>query len=122
MHTHNTIDCHITQHSARYLLLLFCMMLGACAGSSDTPTTDAAAQFEQGLKYYKGDEVKQDYSLAFSLFKKAADLKYAPAQYYLGRCYENGEGVAKDLKEAFNWYKKAANLKYDAAQGEMAPC
>ena len=67
-----------------------------------------------GMKYYRGDgmkQVKKNYASkyeAFKLFTKAAKKDHAQAQFSLGYMYEIGSGVKKSYKEAFKWYKKAA--------------
>jgi TPR repeat protein len=50
----------------------------------------------------------RSYIEAARLFRKAADMGYAPAQYNLGYCYKYGDGVPRDLTLSAEWYRKAA--------------
>lgn len=61
-----------------------------------------------GLWHYHGQDVEQDYALAFLWYRKAADQGNAPEQIYLGRAYEKGYGVPIDDGKAIEWYIKAA--------------
>ena len=55
----------------------------------------ASSQYQLGLCFYKGEDVKeQDYYRAVYWFKKAAD-ECTDALYYLGLCYKNGFGAKK---------------------------
>src|SRR3989442_733325 len=69
---------------------------------------DAAAQFNLGACYVKGEGVAKDEMEAVKWYRKAAEQNHALAQYNLGVCYAFGKGVAKDAMEAVNWYRKAA--------------
>ena len=51
---------------------------------------DPEAQFELGLVYYNGQNVKQNYEQAVYWFKKAAEQNHANAQHNLGIMYYNG--------------------------------
>jgi TPR repeat protein len=102
-------------------LLLFlaaaCLSLPA-PSSADTPCPaeirtraeqgDAAAQFNLGVMYAKGQGVAQDYAEAATWYRKAAEQGYAPAQCKLGTMYSQGHGVTQDYAEAMKWYRKAA--------------
>ncbi|KAL7984698.1 hypothetical protein Chor_003268 [Crotalus horridus] len=39
----------------------------------------------------------EQYKMAFSCFKLAADQNYSKAQYNVGLCYEHGRGTTKDM-------------------------
>ncbi|HLS17219.1 MAG TPA: tetratricopeptide repeat protein [Paenalcaligenes sp.] len=54
---------------------------------------NAEAQFNLGLMYYFGQEVRQDYAKAAEWFEKAAAQDVADAQFNLGFMYYNGKGV-----------------------------
>ncbi len=69
---------------------------------------DAAAQFNLGLMYSKGQSVAQDYAATVRWYRKAADQGYAYAQYNLGFMYEKGHGVTQDNVQAHMWYSLAA--------------
>lgn len=70
---------------------------------------DSTAQFQLGVKYYKGDGVEQNYEEAFKWFIKSAENGNSKAQYNLAVMYESGEGVDIDIEEARKWYKKAVD-------------
>ncbi len=46
---------------------------------------------------------EQDFALAFSLFRRAAQQGYPPAQLQLSRMYRDGEGVEADLIQSYIW-------------------
>lgn len=69
---------------------------------------NAAAQFEIGSRYAKGNGIKQDYGKAFEWYSRAAAQSLAPAQYRLAALYERGRGVKKDPAMARVWYTRAA--------------
>jgi len=64
----------------------------------------------------RGDRFNRARSpLAAQLYRKAAELGFAPAKNSLGRAYENGQGVEKDLQQASYWYEEAARLGHPDA-------
>ena len=69
---------------------------------------DPEAQFELGLVYYNGQNVKQNYEQAVYWFKKAAEQNHANAQHNLGIMYYNGWGTTQDYEQAFYWFEQAA--------------
>lgn len=71
--------------------------------------------FDVGLHYY----LKQDYTVAFDWFMKAASFEYAEAQYYIGICYNEGIGVALDYSKAMEWYLKASKQEHADAQKKI---
>ena len=75
--------------------------------STDLPSTsDLSAPLlnDQGMAAYRA----RSYASAAELFRKAAEMGYAPAQYNLGYCYKYGDGVPRDLAVSAEWYRKAA--------------
>ena len=74
---------------------------------------DAEAQFELGICYLNGEDIKQDEEAAVLWFKKSAEQGYSVAQHNVGVCYENGYGVYKDRYTAVSWYRKAAAQGYE---------
>lgn len=70
---------------------------------------DAAAQFNLGLCYAKGEGVEKDDSRAVTWYRKSAEQGYAEAQLNLARCYDGGEGVPKDETEAYAYFSLAAS-------------
>jgi hypothetical protein len=67
------------------------------------------AQFNLGLWFYKGTEIRQqDYNKALQMFQLAADQGDAAAQLFLGSIYHKAEGVPQDYKKAIKWYRLSA--------------
>lgn len=62
-----------------------------------------------GQQYFQGRLRKKNYIQAYSWWKKAADLGYAPAESLLGLCYSHGYGVPQDASKALYWYGKSAD-------------
>ena len=77
---------------------------------------DAGAQYNLGLKYYKGEVVNLDHAEAVRWFRKAAEQGEAEAQSNLGFMYHTGQGVKKDYKEAIKWWRRAAEQNFPKAQ------
>jgi hypothetical protein len=77
---------------------------------------DAEAQFQLGLRHFKGEGAAKDLRAAFALWSKAAQLDHPFAQNNLALLYEAGEGTAQNSTKAFFWYRKAAARGYDVAQ------
>ena len=70
---------------------------------------DARAQTELGERYeYGRDGVQQDFGMAVSWFRRAADQGFAAGQAALGVMYGTGRGVAQDYGEAVSWLRRAA--------------
>ena len=68
----------------------------------------AAAQYNLGVMYRRGDGVTQDYEVAIEWFRQAAEQGNASAQSNLGAMYDQGLGVPQDSNAAFKWFKLAA--------------
>ncbi len=66
--------------------------------------------------YHGNDGFEKDLALAFSYFKKAAEIGHPQAQSNLAFCYKNGEGTAKDIAKAIYWYTQAANQGHVISQ------
>jgi len=81
---------------------------------------DAAAQYNVGVLYARGQGLVQDYASAVTWFRAAAAQGNTAAQYNLGVLYGRGLGVAADPAEALNWYRSAADQNYPAAQFNLA--
>jgi hypothetical protein len=64
---------------------------------------DPAAQFQLGVHYATGEDVKQDYTEAVRWFNLAADQGHILAQATLGAYYWAGRGVPQDLTKAYYW-------------------
>ncbi len=70
---------------------------------------DAAAQFDLGTMYDKGQGVPQGYQQAAGWYTKAAEAGYASAQNNLASMYFIGEGVPQDYVLAHMWAHLAAS-------------
>ena len=82
-------------------------------------TGDREAEYQLGIRYYKGNGVGKDFAEAVKWFRKAAKQGFAQAQAVLGWCYFRGYGVAKDEVEAVQWYRKAAEQNHADAQHNL---
>jgi hypothetical protein len=81
---------------------------------------DAAAQFDLGWLYARGQGVETNHSEALRWYRKSAEQGNASAQHWLGHCYLSGTGTAKDEAEAFRWFRKAAEGGIIPAQNDVA--
>ena len=77
---------------------------------------NAVEQYNLGVLYDEGRDVKQDYSKAAYWYGKAAEQGYASAQFNLGTLYYNGQGVVQDYSKAVHWFEKAAEQRDIKAQ------
>jgi hypothetical protein len=80
---------------------------------------NAAAQFNLGLMYEKGDGVPVDYQMAAKWYHKSAVQGYADAQLNLGTMYDEGRGVPEDNQKAAQWYRAAARSGFEAADTNL---
>ena len=75
------------------------------------------AQHNLALLYYGGNGVKQDYSKALELVRKAEDNHGHPmSQNMIGTMYYYGQGVTKDYVKAKEWFSKAAKQGYEESR------
>lgn len=94
----------------------------ASSSSSTIPSSDPVAelkaaadggnkdsQYALGMKYYEGDGVAKNMSMAFQYLKPLADAGYTKAYFPVAEMYHRGQGVAKDRDAAEQWYQKAAD-------------
>ncbi len=83
---------------------------------------DIEAQYYLGKMYQNGQGVEENYSRAWSWYKRAAGKNHSDSSFELARMYEKGQGVPQDWNEAGNWYLKAAksgNVRAQARLGQM---
>ncbi len=73
---------------------------------------DAYAEFKLGYAYYIGENVPQDFTLAYKWYLKAAEQGIPVAQHNLALLYARGQGVEKDYKSSHAWHLKAAEQRY----------
>jgi TPR repeat protein len=77
---------------------------------------DATAQYVIGMRFERGQDVKQNSVEATNWFRKAAEQGHSMAQLKLGDHFQYGKGVPVDLAQAAKWYQKAAEQDNFAAQ------
>lgn len=75
----------------------------------DAKRGNLESEYNLGVMYLHGEEVKQDLQKAYKYLSSSAKKEFVPAYINLGIMYSNGIGVTKDLQKAFNYYEKAAN-------------
>ena len=78
--------------------------------------------YNKGKKYYDGNDVSQDYTLAVYWYKKSAEEGNSDAMYSLGYCYNFGQGVSRDYNQAVYWYKKSAEKGNLYAMNNLGNC
>jgi TPR repeat protein len=80
---------------------------------------NAAAQFNVGLMFARGQGVGQDLSKAATWYRRAAKQGHAKAQLNLGYMYARGHGVPGDPLEATRWFHLAAMQGHAIAQANL---
>jgi len=73
------------------------------------------AQIEQARAAF----VKEDYAVAYKLYKPQADKGLAEAQYRLGLMHKFGWGAERDHAVAARWFTTAAEQSHPEAQFEI---
>ncbi|AZQ62245.1 sel1 repeat family protein [Flammeovirga pectinis] len=79
----------------------------------------AKSEYDLGIAYKKGTDVKQDLEKSFNLFSNSAANGYGPAQYELGLFYKNGLLGRKDSQKAVEFFVKASNNGIREAAKEL---
>lgn len=79
-----------------------------------------SAQIWLGNAYCDGEFVEQNYELAATWYRAAAESGNAEAQFCLAMVYASGLAVPGDSLEASEWLKKAAESGLADAQGYLA--
>jgi hypothetical protein len=77
---------------------------------------DAGAQVDLGVKYDRGEGVRQNHTEAVRWYRNAAEQGNAQGQYNLGLMYRQGIGTPQDNAEALRWFRKAAEQGHSWAQ------
>lgn len=75
----------------------------------DAKRGNLESEYNLGVMYLHGEDVKQDLQKAFKYLSSSAKKEFIPAYINLGIIYSNGIGVTKDLQKAFKYYEMAAN-------------
>ena len=73
------------------------------------------AQYNLALIYAQDNFGDNNFVLAYSYFKMAAEQGIVEAQYNLACMYDEGFGCPTDKVKAFSWYKKAAKQGFAQA-------
>ena len=68
----------------------------------------AAAQYNLGVIYHKGEGVLQNYAEALKWYRLATEQRHTGANYNLGSMYYYGNGVLKENIKAHMWYNLAS--------------
>ena len=108
-------------HVFSILIWLFSALIFAADESFESIKVEAekgnaAAQFNLGIMYFRGQETSQDYKEAKKWFQRAAEQGLPEAQHNLGFMYYEGMGVSQNYSEALKWFKKAAKQNRPKAQ------
>ena len=84
----------------------FCQTLKACQRQAKAGS--AVAQAEMGLRYQRGEGVKQNVEKALYWFRKAAAQGNPTGLEEVGTAYYREDGVERDNSKAIEWWKQAA--------------
>ena len=68
-----------------------------------------------GVALFQGKVLDQDHATAAKLYKKAADMGFAPAQYNYAKCAEFGHGIPKNKAVSKMYLQKSAAQGYPLA-------
>lgn len=94
----------------------------AAAGAPPPPPPAAEEQrpgeadYQQGLKYYNGDGVEQNFGKAAQYFLRAGNAGHVGAQYNLGIMNYTGQTGGQDFANAAKWFERAAGAGHTQAQ------
>lgn len=73
-----------------------------------------------GVKYFRGESVKQNFKESFSLFKKVCDGGKVEGCNNLAVMYNNANGIKRDTKLAREMFKKACDSGYKPSCDNLA--
>jgi len=79
----------------------------------------AAAQFNIGMMFERGEGREQDLPKAAEWYLRAAENDFARAQFRLGEMFEAGQGLEQDLVQARKWFAIATEAHYRGARKRM---
>ena len=83
--------------------------------SESETNSEARSLYEAGDAAFEKDQFED----AFALFRKSADLGYAPARYMLAECYASGRGVKEDRSKAAELWTNALDPVRKAAEASL---
>ena len=81
---------------------------------------DIGAQYELGIRYFYGQDVKRDAELGLQWLETAASNRSIRAFNRLGFLYLNGAGVRKNEKKALGYFEKSAHENNPEGQFNLA--
>jgi TPR repeat protein/uncharacterized membrane protein len=81
----------------------------------DRMVGDPYAMTAIGIMLFRGESIPKDKSAAARLYKKAADLGYAPAQFTYSACLLSGQGVSKNEALGLQYWQQAYAQNYPPA-------
>lgn len=91
------------------------------AALEDLARKDPRAAYDLGLRFFRGDGVRQDGYLALKWMREAGDRGVLPAQAALGRFYLAGlQEMGSDPAEAERWLTMAAD-RGDQESAKLLP-
>jgi GAF domain/Sel1 repeat/PilZ domain len=80
---------------------------------------DADAQWQMGVRYHGGEDVRRDDAQAMQWFLRAAEQGNVAAQSSLGSYYWAGRGVLPDLSKAYFWSAIATAQGDEISKGRL---
>ena len=83
---------------------------------------NAEAQYNYGISFQQGIEVRQNDSLANDWFLKSAKQGWKDAQYKVAFSYATGRGWTKNEKQAFYWSLKCAEQEDPECMFNIVNC
>ncbi|WP_413989786.1 trypsin-like peptidase domain-containing protein [Labrys okinawensis] len=90
----------------------------ACLTALGFHPDDPSIAFELGRAYQRKGTSPESRE-ALRLYKKSANLGFAPAFDNIGRMYRDGDGIPKDEVEAVSWFRKGADAQYFVALDDL---
>ena len=87
----------------------------AFQGLNNTMVGDPYAVTALGIMCFRGEGVQKNLEQAAQLYKRAADMGYAPAQYTYSVCLISGQGVPRNAFAARAYWQLAYNQGYGPA-------
>ena len=81
---------------------------------------DTKAMNNLGVCYERGTGVKENLTMAFEWYMRAAEQDDIYGCFNVGECYYHGKGVEQSAEQAFLWYLKAAEKGDTQSQVNIA--
>lgn len=74
----------------------------------DANAGDVDAQYNLGMAYIEGEDILQNYRVAYYWLLKAAAAEHHEAEYEVGELYKEGDGVEQSYRLASEWFIRSA--------------